>query len=111
MDLSQSTQTQSAHDPQRCIPTVEKAILTENDLPDLRFHDLRHTFATYALANGVDAKTLAGILGHTKASFTVDTYTHTTTDMHRKAPQNRRRLPDGLPGRGDGSMAKAQKPR
>ena len=64
-----------------------KAILTENDLPDLRFHDLRHTFATYALANGVDAKTLAGILGHTKASFTVDTYTHTTTDMHRKAPK------------------------
>ncbi len=64
-----------------------KAILTENDLPDLRFHDLRHTFATYALANGVDAKTLAGILGHTKASFTVDTYTHTTTDMHRKAAE------------------------
>ena len=55
-----------------------KAILTENSLPDLRFHDLRHTFATHALANGVDAKTLSGILGHTKASFTVDTYTHTT---------------------------------
>ena len=64
-----------------------KAILTENSLPDLRFHDLRHTFATHALANGVDAKTLAGILGHTKASFTVDTYTHTTTDMHRKAAE------------------------
>ena len=64
-----------------------KAILTENSLPDLRFHDLRHTFATHALANGVDAKTLSGILGHTKASFTVDTYTHTTTDMHRKAAE------------------------
>ena len=56
-------------------------------LPDLRFHDLRHTFATHALANGVDAKTLSGILGHTKASFTVDTYTHTTTDMHKKAAE------------------------
>ena len=64
-----------------------KAILTENSLPDLRFHDLRHTFATHALANGVDAKTLPGILGHTKASFTVDTYTHTTTDMHKKAAE------------------------
>ncbi len=64
-----------------------KAILTENSLPDLRFHDLRHTFATHALANGVDAKTLSGILGHTKASFTVDTYTHTTTDMHEKAAE------------------------
>ena len=51
-----------------------KAILEETGLPDLRFHDLRHTFATHALANGVDAKTLAGIPGHTKASFTVDTY-------------------------------------
>ena len=64
-----------------------KKILEEHNLPDLRFHDLRHTFATHALANGVDAKTLSGILGHTKASFTVDTYTHTTTDMHRKAAE------------------------
>ena len=64
-----------------------KKILEENSLPNLRFHDLRHTFATHALANGVDAKTLSGILGHTKASFTVDTYTHTTSDMHRKAAE------------------------
>ena len=33
----------------------------------------------------VDAKTLSDILGHTNASFTLDTYTHMTTDMHRKA--------------------------
>ena len=33
----------------------------------------------------MDAKTLAGILGHTKASFTLDTYTHTTGDMQRRA--------------------------
>ena len=64
-----------------------KKILIESGLPDIRFHDLRHTFATHALANGVDAKTLSGILGHTKASFTVDTYTHTTSDMHRKAAE------------------------
>ena len=64
-----------------------KKALSENDLPDLRFQDLRHTFATHALSNGVDAKTLSGILGHTKASFTVDTYTHTTTDMHKKAAE------------------------
>ena len=53
--------------------------------PDMRFHDLRHTFATHALTSGVDAKTLSGILGHTKTSFTLDTYTHVTGDMHRKA--------------------------
>ena len=40
---------------------------------------------SYALAGGVDAKTLSGILGHTNASFTLDTYTHVTTDMQRNA--------------------------
>lgn len=64
-----------------------KKILQETGLPELRFHDLRHTFATHALANGVDAKTLSGILGHTKASFTLDTYTHTTGDMQRRAAE------------------------
>ena len=60
-------------------------ILTEAGLPSIRFHDLRHTFATHALAGGVDAKTLSGILGHTKASFTLDTYAHVTGDMQRHA--------------------------
>lgn len=47
--------------------------------------DLRHTFATHAIASGVDAKTLSGILGHTNASFTLDTYTHVTPDMQKAA--------------------------
>ena len=61
------------------------ADLQEASLPDIRFHDLRHTFATHALSSGVDAKTLSGILGHTKPSFTLDTYTHMTGDMQRNA--------------------------
>ena len=64
-----------------------KELLKQAELPSLRFHDLRHTFATHALASGVDAKTLSGILGHTKASFTLDTYTHVTGDMHRNAAE------------------------
>ena len=64
-----------------------KTLLKRAGLPELRFHDLRHTFATHALASGVDAKTLSGILGHTKASFTLDTYTHTTGDMQRRAAE------------------------
>ena len=62
-----------------------KKILAAANLPNIRFHDLRHTFSTHALASGVDAKTLSGILGHTKASFTLDTYTHTTGDMQKRA--------------------------
>ena len=64
-----------------------KKFLADAGLPDLRFHDLRHTFATHALASGVDAKTLSGILGHTKASFTLDTYTHTTGDLQKRAAE------------------------
>ena len=60
-------------------------ILKGAGLPDIRFHDLRHTFATHALASGVDAKTLSGILGHTNASFTLDTYTHVTTPAQIEA--------------------------
>lgn len=62
-----------------------KTLLKQAGLPDIRFHDLRHTFATHAIASGVDAKTLSGILGHTNASFTLDTYTHVTSDMQRQA--------------------------
>ena len=62
-----------------------KTLLKNAELPLIRFHDLRHTFATQAMQGGVDAKTLAGILGHTDASFTLDTYTHVTGDMQRNA--------------------------
>ena len=62
-----------------------KVILKNAELPLIRFHDLRHTFATHATQGGVDPKTLAGILGHTNASFTLDTYTHVTTDMQKRA--------------------------
>lgn len=64
-----------------------KTLLQKAGLPSIRFHDLRHTFATHALASGVDAKTLSGILGHTKASFTLDTYTHVTGDMQKRASE------------------------
>ena len=62
-----------------------KTLLQRAGLPSIRFHDLRHTFATHALTSGVDAKTLSGILGHTNASFTLDTYTHVTSDMQKQA--------------------------
>ena len=62
-----------------------KKILKKAELPSIRFHDLRHTFATHALTSGVDAKTLSKILGHTNASFTLDTYTHVTSDMQERA--------------------------
>ena len=35
----------------------------------------------------MDVKTLSGILGHTRATFTLDTYTHTTVDMQKRAAE------------------------
>ena len=60
---------------------LKKAGITEN----LRFHDLRHTFATLAIQQGVDVKTVSSILGHYSAGFTLDTYTHVTGEMQKEA--------------------------
>ena len=62
-----------------------KTLLQKAGLPSLRFHDLRHTFATLSLKNGVDVKTLSSTLGHYSAGFTLSTYTHATPDMMREA--------------------------
>ena len=60
-------------------------VLKRAGLPRVRFHDLRHTFATLALQNGVDVKTVSGMLGHFSAGFTLDTYAHVTTASQRQA--------------------------
>ena len=46
-------------------------VLDRAGLPRLRFHDLRHTFATLALQNGVD---VSGMLGHYSAGFIMFSY-------------------------------------
>lgn len=60
-------------------------VLKRAGLPRVRFHDLRHTFATLALQNGVDIKTVSGMLGHFSAGFTLDTYAHVTTAAQKEA--------------------------
>ena len=62
-----------------------KTLLEEAGLPSIRFHDLRHTFATLALQNGMDVKTLSAMLGHVSAATTLDIYTHATSDMQHAA--------------------------
>ncbi len=62
-------------------------VLERAGIPKVRFHDLRHTFATLALQNGVDIKTVSGMLGHFSAGFTLDTYAHVTTSAQKEAAQ------------------------
>ena len=52
-----------------------------------RFHELSHTFATVALQNGVDMKTVSNMLGHYDACFTLRTYTHATRQMQESAAE------------------------
>ena len=50
-------------------------------MPRIRFHDLRHSFATLSLEQGMDIKTVSHMLGHTDAGFTMNTYMHVTDSM------------------------------
>ena len=60
-----------------------KAIVTQMGLPEVRFHDLRHTYATLALQNGVDVKTVSNNLGHATVAFTMDKYVHVSMTMQQ----------------------------
>ena len=64
---------------------IHEKILKATGLEHIRFHDLRHTFATLSLKSGVDVKTLSGALGHYSAGFTLNTYTHATAQMKQGA--------------------------
>ena len=79
-----SPKTGGMFDPDSFRHTHEK-ILKAIGAEHIRFHDLRHTFATLSLKNGVDVKTLSSTLGHYSAGFTLSTYTHATPDMMREA--------------------------
>ena len=70
-------------------------VLKRAGLPQVRFHDLRHTFATLALQNGVDIKTVSGMLGHFSAGFTLDTYAHVTTSAQKAAANTMGKLLSG----------------
>lgn len=52
---------------------------------DFRFHDLRHSYATVAIHNGDDFKTLQGNLGHHTAAFTLATYAHVTEKANKES--------------------------
>ncbi|MFR7485820.1 MAG: tyrosine-type recombinase/integrase [Acutalibacter sp.] len=58
-----------------------KRLAAEIGLPDLRFHDLRHSYAVAAIRSGDDIKTVQSNLGHATAAFTLDVYGHVTDQM------------------------------
>jgi integrase len=64
---------------------VFKPILKKAGLPDIRFHDLRHTSATLLLSQGVHPKIVQERLGHSQISLTLDTYSHVLPGLQKEA--------------------------
>ena len=72
-------------DPQSAYRKMKK-VLARAQCKNIRFHDLRHTFATTALEHGMDVKTLSAIIGHISSATTID-ICHITGAMQRQAAQ------------------------
>ena len=76
----------------RCFDRYFKAILKAAGLQDIRFHDLRHTFALISLQAGADIKTLQNDLGHESIETTLDKYGHVNEEMKRDVSNRRSEL-------------------
>lgn len=53
-----------------------KELLDSTGVPRIRFHDLQHTFATFLLAEGIPARVVMELLGHSQIGITMNTYAH-----------------------------------
>jgi len=73
-------------DPHR-LYTYYKVLLQKLGLPDLRFHDLRHTAATLMLSGGIHPKVAQERLGHARISYTLGTYSHVLPTIQEEAAQ------------------------
>jgi integrase len=62
-----------------------KKLLKKAGLPDIRFHDLRHSAATLLLGEGVHPKIVQELLGHSTISMTMDVYSHALPSMQHDA--------------------------
>jgi integrase len=62
-----------------------KKLLQQAGLPDIRFHDLRHSAATMLLSMEVHPKVVQELLGHSQIGMTMDIYSHVLPTMQREA--------------------------
>lgn len=69
-----------------------KQLLRDAELPDIRFHDLRHSCATMLIAQGVHPRIVMEILGHSQISVTMNTYGHVLPEVERAAAEAMDRL-------------------
>ena len=82
LDLCFTNEIGRYHIPQTLVRNYKK-IVAKIGRPNLRFHDLRHSYAVASLQSGDDIKTLQENLGHATAAFTLNIYAHVTASMNR----------------------------
>lgn len=66
------------------IRRVFKSIIKKAEVPKIRFHDMRHTYATLLLLQGVNPKIVSERLGHADVRITLDTYNHLLPSMQKE---------------------------
>lgn len=64
-----------------------KKFMRENQLPNIRFHAIRHTFATRCISSGTDYKTVSELLGHSSVNLTMNLYVHCQIEEKRKCTE------------------------
>lgn len=69
-----------------------RTLLARAGLPPVRFHDLRHSHATWLLAQGVHPKIVSERLGHSQVGITLNIYSHVLPAMQREAAEKLDRL-------------------
>ena len=62
-------------------------LLKKNDLPLIRFHDLRHSHASLLVKLGVQPKIISERLGHSNIGITMDLYSHVYEDTHKEVAE------------------------
>jgi len=80
-----ATQVGTLINPNNFIDRSFKPLLKRAGLPDVRFHDLRHTCATLLLGRNVNPKIVSEMLGHSTIAITLDTYSHVLPNMQESA--------------------------
>ena len=71
--------------PPHLISRVFKPLLKKAGLPDIRFHDLRHTCASHLLSQNVHPKIVSEMLGHASIKIMLDTCSHVLPDIQKQA--------------------------
>ena len=71
--------------PQHLLRVRFRPLLAAAGLPEMRFHDLRHSAATLMLGQAVHPKIVGEMLGHSQTGITMDLYSHVTPTMQEQA--------------------------